>query len=361
MGKRELALIIGFVVAGVLVWQVTAPQAEGPGFSFGRIFGEIRREMRGRPASAEVTTKRAIPVDASINEVRLTLTAGEITITGEDRADVAAELVVRSDGYDEAEAKKLASEATLQVSRFADSVVLGWKFPDPGQQIPKLTLVVPSRLRIQLEGRGSVTVTNVDSVTLARTFGSVRINSVKNLVKGDSRGGDLTIDGAEGIDLGTMGGQTVLRNVRGDVRMNGRGGVIRLEQPKGRITLTGIDTRVRVDGVAGELRAEIIDGDLELNDIGAPIDVDARETPVTLGFAQAAAAKVQVREGSLELVLPKSPETYSLDARATRGALHAPDAFQKKTDGEDTFVTKTAGANAPAIFVRGVATTITIR
>ena len=361
MGKRELALIIGFVVTGVLVWQVTAPQAEGPGFSFGRIFGEIRREMHGRPESAEVTTKPAIPVDASTNEIRLTLTNGEITIRGEDRPDVAAELVVTSDGYDEAEAKKLASESMLKVSRFADSVVVGWEFPQPGRQIPKLTLVVPSRLRIQLDGRGSVKVTNVDSVTLARTFGSVRIDTVKNLVKGDSRGGDLTIDGAEAIDLGMMGGQIVLKNVRGDVRMNARGGSIRLEQPKGRVTLTGTDTRVRVDGVAGELRTEIIDGDLELNDVSAPIDVDARETPVTIGFARAAAAKVEVREGSLELVLPKASDSYSLDVRATRGELHVPDALHKKTEGDDTFVTKTGGANAPAIFVRGVATTITIR
>ena len=349
----------GFIVAGVLVWQVTAPKAEGPGFSLGGWLSEVRREMRGRNASAEVTTSPAIPIDASINELRLTL-SGEITIQGEDRADVAAELKVVSDGFDEAEAKKLAAETALKVSRFADSVVVGWDYPDPGRQTATLTLRVPSRLRVQLDGRGTATVSGVDGVTLARQTGQLKIVNVKGVVKGESRGG-LTVEGADAVDLSTAGGETVLRNIRGDVRLNVRSGELRLDKANGRLSITGSDTNVRVDGAMGEVRAEMVDGDLEFNDVRGAVEIDARETPVTLGFAQAAPAKIQVRDGNLELVLPKDAATYSLDARADGGELRVPDGLQKTTEGTETVVTRIGGPDAPTIFVRTRGASVTIR
>jgi hypothetical protein len=359
MGKRELGLIVGFIVVGVLLWQVTAPKAEGPGFSMGRWLDNVRREMRGRNASAELVTKPAIAIDGSINELRLTL-SGDVTIKGEDRSDIAAELKVVSDGYDEAEAKKLAGESHLLVSQFADSVVVGFKFPDPGRQNPTLVLRIPARLRVQLDGRGTAAVSGVDSVTLVRQGGQLRLSGVKGVVKGESRGG-LIVDGAEAIDLSIAGGETALKNVRGDVRLNVRGGEVRLDKANARLTVTGTDTQVVVDKVAGETRAEIVDGDIELNEVSAPVDIEARGTPVTLGFARAATAKIQVRGESLELVLPRDAASYSLDARATDGELRVPEGLQKTTQGTESSVTKSAGANAPSIFVRGTGATITIR
>ena len=359
MGKRELGLIVGFVLVGVLVWQFTAPAAEGGGFSFGKLISEARREMRGRNASAEVTTTPAIPLDASVTELRLTL-SGDVTIKGEDRSDIGAELRVVSDGFDEAEAKKLASEVGLKISRFADSLVVGWNFPDPGRQQPKLTLLVPKRLRIQLEGRGTAEVIGAGSVTLARQTGQLKLTSIEGLVNGESRG-MLTVEGASAVDLSVANVETVLKGVTGDIRMNVRAGETRIEKAAGRTTITGTDTRVRVDGSSGELRAEMVEGELEFNDVSGPIEIDGRSTPVTLSFLKAAPAKVQVREGTLDLVLPKEAASYSLDVRAAGGDLRVTDPLQKRTEGTESVVTKSAGANAPSIFVRGNGTTITIR
>jgi hypothetical protein len=360
MGKRELGLILAFAVVGILVWQVTAPRAEGPGFSVSNWLSEVRREIHGRRASAEVISTPAIPMDDSINELRLTL-SGEITVTGEDRQDVAAELRVVSNGFDEAEAKKLAGETALKVSKFADSVVLAWQFPDPGSQQPRLTLKVPRRLRVQLEGRGSVEVSGVSSIMLARPAGTLKLTNVTGLIKGEYRGGDLTIDGAQALDLSTVGGESLIKGIKEDIRISARGGEVRLDKTTGRVTITGTDTRIRVDGTAGDLRAETVEGELELHDVGGSIDIDARATPVQVGWSRAAAAKIQVRNGDLEIDLPKDAETYSLDARAAGGELRVPDSLQKKTEGEESAVTKTAGANAPSIFVRGVGASITIR
>jgi hypothetical protein len=317
--------------------------------------------MRPRSASAEVTTNPSIPIDASINELRLTLSAGgEVAIRAEERNDIGAELKVVSDGVDEAEARKLAGEAGLKVSRFADSVVVGWTFPEPGRQVPKLTLLVPKRLRIQLDGRGTAEVSGVDTVTLARQSGELKLSAITGMVKGESRG-TVTVDGAAAVDLSIANNETTLRGVTGDVKLNVRAGEVRMEKAAGRVTITGTDVRVRMDGVAGELRMEIVEGDLELNGVSAPIDLDTRDTPVSIDWARAAVAKIQVRDGTLDLELPKDAGSYSLDARAAGGELRVPDSLQKRTEGTETAVTKSAGANAPAIFVRGVGTTITIR
>ncbi|PIR16002.1 MAG: hypothetical protein COV48_11155, partial [Elusimicrobia bacterium CG11_big_fil_rev_8_21_14_0_20_64_6] len=85
--------------------------------------------------------------------------------------DIATELRVESDGFDEAEAKQLAGAVALKVSRFADTIVVGWQFPEPGRQQARLTLRVPSRLRLQLDGRGTAAVSGLETLTLARTTG----------------------------------------------------------------------------------------------------------------------------------------------------------------------------------------------
>lgn len=361
MGKRELGLILGFIVAGVLVWQFTAPKAEGEGFSIGKLISNVRREMKPRHASAEVVTNPSIPFDASINELRLTLSAGgDVTIKAEDRADIKAELKVVSDGVDEAEAKQLATESTLKVSRFADSVIVGWKFPEPGRQVPKLTLLVPLRLRLQLEGRGTAEVSGVDTVTLARQSGELKLIAIKGAVKGESRG-SVSVDGASTVDLSIANNETTLKGVSGDVKLNVRNGEVRMEKTASRTQITGTDARLRIDGVGADLRLEIVEGDIELNAVSAPLDIDARDVPLRIEWASAAAAKVQVREGSLELVLPKAAASYSLDVRATGGQMHAPDQLQKTTEGTETVVAKSAGPNAPSIFVRGTGATVTIR
>jgi hypothetical protein len=95
--------------------------------------------------------------------------------------------------------------------------------------------------------------------------------------------------------------------------------------------------------------------------VAGAIDIDARATAVQVGWTRAATAKIQVRNGDLEIDLPNDSATYSLDARAAGGELRVPDSLQKKTEGEESAVIKTAGANAPSIFVRGVGASITIR
>src|SRR5262245_26969691 len=104
MGKRELLLVAAFVIVGAIVYQLTAPPP-APGertFAPGQILDHIRRAVRGNQASAEVVTKSTHTVDASVSELRFDdLRSASLTVTGEDRADIEAELLVHSNGFDE--------------------------------------------------------------------------------------------------------------------------------------------------------------------------------------------------------------------------------------------------------------------
>ncbi len=112
MGKRELLLIVAFLIVGVVVYQATAPPS-GPNersFSFSRILEHVRREMRGNRASAEETKVSTHELEPGTNEIRITGSFAELTITGENRKDVELKHRVTSTGYDDAEAKALVIE-----------------------------------------------------------------------------------------------------------------------------------------------------------------------------------------------------------------------------------------------------------
>src|SRR3954469_23462049 len=107
MGKRELLLIVAFVVCGAIVYQFTAPPpaAGERTFAVGQLFEHVRRAMRGNRASAEVTTRSTHPVDAAVSELRFAdMKSANITIHGEARSDINVEIVVRSSGFDDDEA-----------------------------------------------------------------------------------------------------------------------------------------------------------------------------------------------------------------------------------------------------------------
>lgn len=359
MGKRELGLIAAFIVVGVLVWQVTAPKAEGPGFSFRGWLSEVRREMRGRNASAEVTTNPVIPIKATTVELRVPLST-EVIIKGEDRADIAAELKVTSNGFDEAEAKKLAGEVKIQPSDFADSVVLKWSFPHEARQVVRLTLRVPSRLRIQIEGNGTGDVSGVHEVLLARPRGTVKISNIAGTVRGESRISRLTLDGASAFDVVAIGGENNVRGIKGDFRMNLRDSELRLDKPAGKVTITSTESRVRVDAPASDLRVETVAGHLDVTDVQHPLEIDGRDSRITIAWTRPSASKIQHADGRVDMTLPKEA-AYNLDVRTTKGDLHPPASMTVTDDGNESTLTKSAGANAPSIFIRGTRTGITIR
>ena len=112
MGKRELLLIAAFIIAGAIVYQVSAPpphpgSAASPQADSLRTFAAGCAAIAHRPTSRRRTPRRS--TRGSPNCAFL-FPSGELTIAGEDREDLGIELRVHSNGYDDAEAERLAKK-----------------------------------------------------------------------------------------------------------------------------------------------------------------------------------------------------------------------------------------------------------
>src|SRR6516225_5321646 len=97
MGKRELVLVVAFAVLGIVVYQFTAPAPPpgSEGFSIGGLIRNVRRGVQGPRETASADSSQSAAVPATVNELRLNISrASDITITGEDRTDIAASLHV---------------------------------------------------------------------------------------------------------------------------------------------------------------------------------------------------------------------------------------------------------------------------
>src|SRR5262249_57037556 len=126
------------------------------------------------------------------------------TITGEDRADVEADLRVWSNGFDDAEAQQLAKATTLKPVEGAGSLSFDLDYPGPGHQRANLVLKVPDRLRIQVVSYGGrLSIAGVTDVELTNTRGEAEIREVSGRVSGNHRGGGLKIAGVGSLKLTT--------------------------------------------------------------------------------------------------------------------------------------------------------------
>src|SRR6476646_1662100 len=97
MGKRELVLISVFVVLGICVYQFTAPPPPpgSEGVSLSGIFRNMRRGVQGARESATADSEQSAAVPADVKELRINIPRpGDLTVTGEDRPDIAVEMHV---------------------------------------------------------------------------------------------------------------------------------------------------------------------------------------------------------------------------------------------------------------------------
>jgi hypothetical protein len=326
MGKRELLLIVVFVAVGVIVYSFTAP-APGPnerGLSLSRLVEEIRREVRGNPGKAEITTTTAYPVSAEATEVVVRDNFSQVQIDGEQRTDIEATARVTSNGADDEEARRLAGETTLMIDRPGGAISFSPEAPDAGTQRLYLTMKVPSRLHVRIETPSSrIAVTNVPSldITSGRTETTVKqIAGRANVVQ---RGGKLVIEDVESLKLNARGAETTLRNVRGEASMTIVSGEMRAEGFTGPIDLETQNAEIRIDRPEkskGPLRVNAIGGEVTVNGVRSDTRIDARNAEVAV--AMAAPAPVVIYSTGDEPVAVTLPAGgFVLDAVATEGRI----------------------------------------
>lgn len=328
MGKRELLLVICFVVIGVVVYQATAPPANPNerSFSFARLIEAARREVSGNRAHTERTSTAAHPVDPELSELRIVGPIAEVEITGEDRHDIDSKLRVSSNAYNEAEAKQFANETQLLTDRAGSSIQFRVKHPEgrhTGRQRSVLSLRVPSRMRVRIEpGPGKLTISNVAAVETMQSRGTTTIKNVAGRVSIDHRGGPMTIEQIEALRFSGRNTELKVIGVRTDASIRLEGGELAGSQLVGPVDVDARNVDVvlsKLDASRGPIRVNVNGGSARLDGVKADTRVDGRNAELDVTIGGSAPITVYNDGGNVALTLPTSG--YRLDALVTGGRI----------------------------------------
>jgi hypothetical protein len=370
MGKRELLLVVAFVIAGAIVYQATAPPP-APGersFSPTRIIDNIRRGVRGNRASADLASTATFPVDGAVTNLEVTWPKGsptEITIIGEERADIGSELNVHSRAFDDAEAQQTAKATVLKVGPAAGGLVAMMDFPREGMQTATLTLRVPSRLQVKVDAARSRTrITNVAAVEIENGRSNTEIRQVKGRVTGNYRGGDLRVAGVGSVKFTTIGADVRLEQIAGETSMNMRAGNLRGTELGGPIDVeaTGVDIELeKLQKATGMMRITSTGGSVSVKGLRTDARLDARGSGVDVVVDRAVPLAIY-SEGGAAVEITPPPGGYQLDAVATDGNITVPEGTVEVTTTADGH--RAAGAikgGGPLITIRTSHASITVR
>ena len=325
MGKRELLLIAGFVVFGTLIYQLTKTEsAPGQqGFSLSRVIDSVRREVRGRPARAELVTKAEQALKPATNELRININQARVTVLGEDRADIATELTATSDGVDDAEAQALVKEVQLVLGAAADAITATMKFPNPGTQRATLVLRVPSRLRVRIEpNSGRLEIQNVAAAEVMTSRGETIVKNIADRLTITHRGGDLVIEDVGSLRLETRGSDVKLTKVRGEATLRLQAGDLRAEAIAGPLEIDSNDCDVTLEklgDIKGVLRINVVSGQLRVRDLRSEARIDGRGAEIDVRLDRPTALSIYNSNEPIEVTLPAGG--VELDAVATSGQI----------------------------------------
>lgn len=368
MGKRELLLVVAFVIAGVVVYQVTAPPP-APGersFSVRQLLDNMRRGVQGNRASAESTSTSRHPVDPAVAEIRVSSRMGDLTIIGEDRTDIEAEIHVRSNGFDQAEAQRLAEETTLQVDSAGGRLVASVSYPRAGrQQTLRLRLRVPARLRVVLEASGSpLSVTGVAGLDLASSRGEARIRSIAGNVTGTHHGGELRVADSGSVTLTTMGTDVRLERVAGETTLNIRGGELNASELGGPIAIDSQGADLALDKIhqaTGVLRITSVSGSVTVKGLQTQARLDVRNADVDIVVDRAFPLAI-ASEGGGSIEITPAAGGYQLDALTTGGDITLPEGtLQTTSEGEEHRAAGAVHGGGPTLTIRSARADIIVR
>lgn len=371
MGKRELLLIAAFVIVGAVVYQATAPAGDPsrPGWSIAGIVEQMRREVRGNQAQASTTNTSTIPAPDSVRELRIMVGSVPVTIIGEERNDIQAELAVTSNAYDTAEAERTAKESKLKLDEAGPVLNMSIDFPEAGRQRATLALKVPARLEVRIEKNSKLEVRNVASL-VSSGRGETTVTDVPGSVQASQRGSIITLTNIGPLRLTTISGaEARVSNVHGDADFELQGGELHAEAIDGSIQIESRNTDVKLEKLEKlrrPIRINANGGEVAVLGVQTETRIDGRETDIRV--EQAAAATLSIyNQGNetVELTLP--PDGFKIDAVAVDGRLTLDDALGKSgikitspnQSGGETGSTREEH-RAEAV-VRGGGPTITIR
>lgn len=371
MGKRELVLVVVFVLLGIVVYQFTAPPPPpgSQGFSVSGLIRNIRRGVQGPRETASAAASTTTPVPESVNELRLNIArVSDVTVRGADRSDMAATLEVSGRGFDASEAAAVAHGPRLKIDASAGTITVSIDMTHAPQisrtQPPpsmSLTLSVPQRLTLRAEPHiGRLTVTNVATMEAANSRGETRISGVGGVVR-LTHTGTLEISAVGSLKLTARNSRGTVEHVSGQTTIDGTGGELRLTDVAGPLEIEAHNTALTLDAgpeLKPPVRMNLIGGQLRVRGLRTETRIDGRNTDIDVMLAAAAPVTIY-NLGAIAVTAP--PNGYTLDATATEGRVIGEDAVVPTKDGSDSHVEAKVRGGGPVLTLRATRGEIEVR
>jgi len=364
MGKRELVLIVVFVVLGILVYEFTAPPPP-PGSettSVSSIIRNIRRDIHGARETASADTQQTMAVAGDVKMLRISVMAtSDITVTGETRADLSAQTHVVARGYDAAEAKASADSIKLKLERVGDAVVVSvdrGPMTNPPVRRPPVefvvTLKVPKGLTMRMDPHsGRIVVSQLAGAEIAGARGETRVSAIAGPLQLAHVGGPLQIDGAGSLKLNARNSRGSIKHVAGTFGLDAIGGDLALDDVTGPLEIEARNTDLKIGGISAlkpTLRVNATSGRVRIDGLRTEARIDGRNTVIDVAMDTAAPVTIYNTGDSINVTTPSGG--YTLDALATDGHMTITDGNLKPSGDPDP---RAAGP------VRGGGATLTLR
>ncbi len=365
MGKRELLLISGFAVIGLLVYQLTMPATADTGGGFASWWARVRSHVGQNRIEQHYERKDEVKVPDAIRTVVVQLDRASVTILGEARDTLAVDLSGVVYGSDEKMANELAQQIAVAVTTDGPIMKLVTTMPkrDDLARRPRvqLTVRVPARLGIEVRlGGGELDVTNVGSVQVVKASGRIRLASIAGAVTGELGPGEIEIDHAGSVAIETRSSQVRIADIAGSLEVEARRGDFRARGIGGAAHLEGRDVEAELEDLAGPLRLTGSGGEVRVRDVRGPITAETERTTLKLTPGIAVEISATTEHDAIELTLPSAG--IVLDAKATDGDIRTPDGLiTVQRSGEDATASGPLRGGGPRVMLRTSRGDITVR
>jgi len=365
MGKRELLLISGFVVIGLLVYQLTMPATADTGGGFGAWWARVRSHVAQNWVEQHYERKDEVRVPAEVRTVAVQLDRGTLTIIGEARDTIGIDLSGAVFASDDQMAKALEQQIVVSATPDGPVMKLDVALPkrDDLARRPRvqLTLRVPARLGVEVRlAGGELDVSNVASAQVARATGRIRLAAIAGAVTGEMGPGEIEIDHAGSVAIETRNSQVRIADVAGSFEVEARRGDFRARNIGGAAHFAGRDVEAELENIGGPLKLTGSGGEVRVRDVRGPITAETERTTLKLTPGTAVAISATTEHDAIELTLPAAG--ILLDAQATGGDIRTPDgliAIQR--NGEDAKASGPLRGGGPKVILRTSRGDITVR
>lgn len=346
MGKRELLLLVVFVVLGVGVYQVTAPASEpdAPGFSLTRIFQMARAHVQGDQVKRTVDRTASLAVPAGVTRLVLQSPRGPVTIEAGDQPGIEITAQIVLGGIDEADVARQEQAVRLTLETAGTEARFSLHLDDNGRR-PRyeLRVRVPKTLPVRVDGgRGRIEATRVAGLELAGYRGEIWTEALTGPVTGELRDGRAEFGAGAVVDLETEG-VLIRADAAASVTLKSERGTIDLVDPAGPVTIEQDYARMDIRGSGGPITITGDGGTIALREVAHPLKIAATRLTVTAELAKPVETTIDDEDDTIELTLPRDGG-LQLEVAVSDGELRLPSFLKATTtDNRQSLSTAIAG------------------